>query len=128
MMMSSAEYRSPRVLFLTPYKGKTRNLLQLNSGLLDKTLCHDIKEDCSEKSASMCSQCANGWFEIPNGCSQGPKYCGAITCGTKNRPACRRGMSFLKQEGSADCRIDSSFAYCSKGLRVQCQGSLPYCF
>ncbi len=128
LMMSSAEYRSPRFLFLTPYKGRSQNLLHARNALPDKTLCHDISEDCSEKSPSNCTKCENGWFEIPNGCSQGPKYCGQMVCGAKNRPACRRGMSFHKQEAAPDCRVDSSFAYCSKGLRIQCQGALPYCF
>ena len=126
-LMSSAEYRSAGIIFLTPHLGQSKNNLQKPLSLKDKENCHNVSEDCVEKSPSVCGQCEHGWFEIPNGCSQGPKYCGSITCGTKNRPACRRGMKYQMKEGQFSCREDSSFAYCAKGLQIQCQGNLPYC-
>jgi hypothetical protein len=126
-LMSSAEYRSPRFTFLSPYKGMLSVRPQKAPPLKDKMVCHDIDEDCQEKSPSVCTQCENGWYEIPNGCSQGPKYCGQSYCGSKNRPACRRGMKYqLKTEGFK-CREDQSFAYCAKGLHIQCHGEIPYC-
>lgn len=128
ILMSSAEYRSPKVIYLTPYKGKQTVKPQPAMTLTNKKICHEITEDCQEKSPSVCSQCPGGWYEIPNGCPVGPKFCGSITCGLKNQPACRRGYKF--QRSSSDtfrCRDDHSFAYCAKGLIVQCQGNLPYC-
>lgn len=125
--MSSAEYRSPKVIFLTPYKGKLSILPKKAPVLEDKKICHDISEDCQEKSPSTCSLCPQGWFEIPNGCPQGPKFCGRLVCGQKNQPACRRGMKYQKSDKQFHCREDLSFAYCSKGLTIHCQGNLPYC-
>lgn len=126
-LMPSAEYRSPKIIYLTPYKGVASIRPQKAVPLEDKKICHDIAEDCIQKSASRCSECSEGWYEIPNGCAQGPKYCGRLNCGGKNSPACRRGMKFQKQEKSYHCSEDTSFAYCQKGLTVHCQANLPYC-
>lgn len=127
-LMSSAEYRSPPVMYLTPYKGVATIHPEKGKPLEDKKLCHDVNEVCEEKSPSVCSQCSNGWYEIPNGCPQGPKYCGDIGCGQKTQPACRRGMRYQREEKTYNCVEDSSFVFCAKGLSVQCQGNLPYCF
>lgn len=126
-LMSSAEYRSPKVIYLTPYKGRLSVWPRKAPVLEDKKLCHDISEDCQEKSLSTCGLCPQGWFEVPNGCPQGPKFCGRMICGLKNRPACRRGMKYQRTEKKFHCREDASFAYCAKGLSIQCQGNLPYC-
>jgi hypothetical protein len=128
LLMSSAEYRSPPVMYLTPYKGVATIHPVKGEALIDKKLCHDVNEICEEKSPSVCSQCSNGWYEIPNGCAQGPKYCGDLGCGQKAQPACRRGMKYQRVEKIYNCTEDSSFAYCAKGFSVQCQGNLPYCF
>lgn len=128
ILMSSAEYRSPKVIYLTPYKGVATIRPEKGNPLADKKLCHDVNELCEEKTPSICSQCANGWYEIPNGCPEGPKYCGNLGCGLKSQPACRRGMMYQRVEKVYNCAEDSSFAYCSKGLTLQCQGNLPYCF
>ena len=128
LLMSSAEYRSPPVMYLTPYKGAAAIHPVKGTALADKKLCHDVNEVCEEKSPSICSQCSNGWYEVPNGCAQGPKYCGDLGCGQKAQPACRRGMKFQRVEKTYNCVEDSSFAYCAKGFTVQCQGNLPYCF
>lgn len=126
-LMSSAEYRAPKVIYLTPYKGKQSIRPKPAETLVDKKLCHAISEDCQELSPSVCTQCPNGWYEIPNGCSEGPKYCGVTGCGQKNQPACRRGYKYQRSMSEFRCRDDQSFAYCAKGLTVQCQGHLPYC-
>lgn len=126
-LMSSAEYRSSGIISLTPYHRQSESRLQKPVALKDKENCHNVSEDCVEKSPSQCTQCEYGWFEIPNGCPQGPKYCGSNTCGTKNKPACRRGMKYQMKETQLSCREDHSFAFCAKGLRIQCQGNLPYC-
>jgi len=126
-LMSSAEYRSPKVIYLTPYKGVLKIRPQIATAISMNKSCHVISEDCQEKSVSTCSQCSNGWYEIPNGCPQGPKFCGAIECGQKDQPACRRGMKYQRSLTELSCREDHSFAYCAKGLSVQCQGNLPYC-
>ena len=128
LSMSSAEYRSPKVMYLTPYKGMATIRPEKGSPLSDKKLCHDVNEICEEKSPSICSECSNGWYEIPNGCPEGPKYCGNLGCGQKSQPACRRGIMYQREEKVYNCVEDSSFAYCSKGLTLQCQGNLPYCF
>ena len=125
-LMSSAEYRSPKMMFLTPYKGKI-SVRPRKAAFDNVKLCHDVTEDCTERSASTCSLCPEGWYEIPNGCPQGPKYCGSIICGSKNMPACRRGMKYQRKNKEFHCLEDASFAYCAKGLSVQCQGNLPYC-
>jgi len=125
-LMSSAEYRSARILFLKPYKGKLV-IRPEKSKIQNLKECHMIAEDCSEISPSRCHLCPQGWYEIPNGCGLGPKFCGTITCGTKGAPACRRGYVWQRKEQSFNCREDSSFAYCGKGLQVQCEGNLPYC-
>jgi hypothetical protein len=126
-LMSSAEYRSPKIIYLTPYKGEFKVRPQRGAALADKQLCHDIGEDCQEKSPSVCGQCSEGWYETPNGCAQGPKYCGSLECGKKNQIACRRGMKYQGEIAENICVNNSSFAYCSKGLSVHCQGNLPYC-
>lgn len=126
-LMSSAEYRSLKMIFLNPYHGQKMLDLKKGERIADKTLCHDIGEDCREISPSTCSSCPEGWYEIPNGCREGPKYCGRIECGRKNQPACRRGMKYQRQKKSYSCRDDNSFAFCHEGLRIQCTGNLPYC-
>jgi hypothetical protein len=126
-LMSSAEYRSPKAIYLTPYKGILTIRPEAATPIQDKKICHDISEDCEEKSPSTCSQCSEGWYEMPNGCVQGPKYCGSIECGLKNQPACRRGMKYQRVQTEYRCREDHSFAYCAKGLRVECHVNLPYC-
>lgn len=125
MGMSSAEYKSPKTIYLAPKTGiKTNNE---ETFLKDKALCHDINETCQEVAKSECSRCAGGWYEIPNGCANGPKYCGTLNCGSKNQPACRRGMKWQRSEKDEDCRMDSSFAYCSGGLKVTCEGQKAFC-
>ena len=126
-LMSSAEYRSPKVIYLTPYQGKLSVRPQSASPVPANSVCHEINEDCTEKSPSTCTQCQAGWYEIPNGCVQGPKFCGSIKCGTKNQPACRRGVRYQRQQKDYHCQEDHSFAYCAKGLSVECHGNLPYC-
>lgn len=125
MGLSSAEFKSPKIILLAPSLNKVKvtkkPFPEVNS------LCHDINEDCEELKPSSCADCATGWYEIPNGCSQGPKFCGVLQCGKKDQPACRRGMKWQRKEISADCRIDSSFAYCSKGFAVHCDGKKAYC-
>jgi hypothetical protein len=124
MNMSSAEFKSPEIIFVAPASDKkTRPAEPLTDGFL----CHNVNEDCVEVSPSVCSACPKGWYEIPTGCPQSPKYCGEIRCGVKNAPACRRGMKWQRKEMEFDCRIDSSFAYCSPGLEVKCEGKKAYC-
>jgi hypothetical protein len=126
ILMSSAEYRAARILFLKPYKGKLIVRPEKSKAQNHKQ-CHMVTEDCRETSPSLCHLCPQGWYEIPNGCSQGPKFCGTIICGTKGAPACRRGYIWQRKDQSYSCRDDSSFAYCAKGLKIQCEGNLPYC-
>lgn len=124
MNMSSATFKSPDIIFLAP---KSNIKAKQEPFLKDKTLCHDVNEDCEEKSASICSQCENDWYEVPNGCASGPKYCGTYRCGGKGEPACRRGVKWQKKEEKFDCRTDSSFAYCSKGVQIVCEGQKAFC-
>ncbi|MFL5786399.1 MAG: hypothetical protein ACJ76H_17425 [Bacteriovoracaceae bacterium] len=123
LLLSSADFKSPRMIFLAPAPLSEKNFRTLKDG----TLCHDISSDCSEKSASFCQNCENGWTEIPNGCTAGPKVCGNVDCGGKDKPACRRGMVWQRKDFTPDCRSDSSFAWCSKGLQVSCDGDRAYC-
>lgn len=125
MHSSSVDAKAPRMIYLAPKKDLP---FKFEATILKAgTLCHDINEDCEEVRPSICSQCPEGWYEIPNGCSKGPKYCGRQVCGLKNQPACRRGMEWQRSEGPFECRVDSSFAYCAKGLQVHCEGKLAYC-
>jgi hypothetical protein len=126
-LMSSAEYRSPRAIYLAPYKGVLAVRPQPSTLKLDKKICHDVGDDCLEKTPSVCTQCPEGWYEIPNGCGQGPKFCGSVECGLKNQPACRRGMKFQRIKSEYQCGEDQLFAYCAKGLRIDCRSNLPYC-
>lgn len=122
--LSSAEYKSPKAIFLSPeaYQGNG------HSELKDGSICHEVSDECEEKSPSICSQCENGFYEVPNGCMKGPKYCGNIKCGTKGNPACRRGYKFQREETEVfDCRMNSSFAYCAEGLSIFCEGKRAYC-
>lgn len=125
MSLSSAEYKSPKLILLAPLA--TNQKITKRPFPADKSLCHDINEDCEEKKPSSCNDCENGWYEIPNGCAQGPKFCGVLQCGKKDQPACRRGMKWQRKEVPSDCRIDSSYAYCSKGFTVHCEGKKAYC-
>lgn len=123
--LSSAEYRAPKLIYLAS------SLLASSKPpepfLPDKTLCHDVKDDCSEASESRCDRCEHGWHEVPNACPRGPKYCGVISCGKKGGPACRRGMRWQRTEVNFDCRTNSSYAYCARGLKVVCEGQKAYC-
>jgi len=125
MHLSSAEFKSPKIIFLAA--GKNLNQIKAGQFLAENSLCHDINEECQEMKPSTCDQCARGWYEIPNGCSSGPKYCGALSCGKKNGPACRRGMVWQKTEEAFDCVTNSTFAYCAEGLTVFCEGKKAYC-
>lgn len=125
MHASSVDAKSARMIFLAPKK--EGSVKATPSALKANTLCHDINEDCEEVKPSICSQCSEGWYEIPNGCNMGPKYCGRQECGLKNQPACRRGMEWQKTDEPFECRVNSTFAYCTKGLEVHCEGKLAYC-
>lgn len=125
MNLSSAEFKSPKTLLLAPHSSV---IVASKPGLLKPDFqCHQISEYCEEVKPSVCDQCPEGWYEIPNGCFQGPKFCGHHLCGKKGKPACRRGMVWQRTESKFDCRIDSSFAYCEKGLTVQCEGQKAFC-
>ncbi len=123
LLMSSAEFKGPKILLL----GKNVLTNQVLTETAKGKPCHEISDDCQELSSSRCNQCSHGWYEIPNGCVQGPKFCGVQECGHKNQPACRRGMKWQRKQVKYDCRTDSSFAYCINGLMVQCQGALAHC-
>lgn len=125
MNLSSAEFKSPKLILLAP--NKKIQITKLRSFLKESSICHEINEDCEEVKTSVCDQCANGWYEIPNGCLNGPKYCGIQNCGQKNGPACRRGIRWQKVEGPTDCRINSNFAYCAEGLDIYCEGKKAFC-
>jgi len=127
LFMSSAEYRSGSMIVFGQGSKYLFQLLKMKKTLKNGDICHVVNESCEVKGSSTCSMCEAGWFEIPNGCKVSPKFCGIHNCGTKNRPACRRGMTYQKQKIDFNCRGDQSFVYCRKGLKVQCQGQLAYC-
>lgn len=125
MSVSSSEFKSPKLILLAP---KSTAKAPARKPFLKKgVLCHNINEDCDEVSKSSCHDCEDGWYEVPNGCMTGPKFCGRSSCGGKDEPACRRGMKWQKKDEAFECRIDSSFAYCNKGLTVQCDGKKAFC-
>jgi hypothetical protein len=123
-LMSSGQYQFPKLIHLASVQ---KAIPQQKSILKKDKLCHAIAEDCQELSLSICQTCEEGWYEIPNGCNQGPKYCGVLNCGQRNQPACRRGVHYQRLKKKYECRLDSSFAFCAKGLKVQCEGNLPFC-
>lgn len=122
--LSSVELKSPRYLLLA--KGMDSEKTE-RPKLKKDQLCHSINDECEEVSEPICQLCEGGWYEIPNGCAQGPKYCGIQNCGGINLPACRRGRVYQRKVEKFDCRVDPSFAYCQKGLTVQCEGQKAYC-
>jgi hypothetical protein len=124
MFVSSAEARGSKVILLAPKSNLRTSPLPF---LKDKTLCHGINDDCTEVGPSECERCERGWYEIPNGCKTGPKYCGTTRCGGLNQPACRRGRVWQKSTLEMDCRTNSSFAYCHSGLEVSCEGRNAFC-
>jgi hypothetical protein len=119
--LSSAEFKGPKFVFLTGARDLQAEVLKADAK------CHDVDDSCLELKPSNCHACPEGWYEVPNGCPQGPKFCGRHNCGEKNMPACRRGMQWQRKDKSYDCRTDTSFAYCAPGLSVQCEGALAYC-
>lgn len=121
---SSAVFKSPKIILIAPERGI--EVKKISSFLSNGSLCHDVNDDCEERSPSKCSDCSGGWFEVPNGCPVGPKYCGSLDCGKKGRPACRRGMKWQRSEAEFDCRVNASFAYCSEGS-VVCEGKKAFC-
>jgi hypothetical protein len=125
MHLSSAEFKDSKIFFLASKKHQISSTK--NNFKKDHELCHNVDDDCKEVSPSDCSSCKSGWYEVPNGCQEGPKYCGLQNCGGENRPACRRGMRWQRGEGTFDCKTDSSFAYCSKGLAIECEGRKAFC-
>lgn len=121
--LSSAEFKASKMIFLAPL-----TTLEESPVLsMDEKKCHVINDDCEEISASTCHLCSQGWYEAPNGCPQGPKYCGLKGCGGKNQPACRRGMKYQRMRKKFECREDTSFAYCNPGLMIQCVGAEAWC-
>lgn len=122
--LSSAEFKSPKIILLAPETSKSVGVPEIKDG----TICHNINDECEENGQSTCSQCASSFYEIQNGCMIAPKYCGQVKCGIKGNPACRRGFKWQRDEQeSYDCRVDSSFAYCASGLSIQCEGKKAYC-
>jgi hypothetical protein len=122
--VSSVELKAPRYILLAKAKtAKKVNQKTLSQG----EICHSINDECEEISQSTCQYCPEGWYEVPNGCPKGPKYCGLHNCGGRNSPACRRGMEYQRKKKEFDCRVDSSFAYCQQGLIIQCEGQKAYC-
>jgi hypothetical protein len=124
MSVSSVEAKGPKVILLA---AKTNLKTPPLPFLQDSTLCHEINDDCIEVNPSQCSRCERGWYEVPNGCNTGPKYCGLSQCGGVNLPACRRGSVWQKLNQEMDCRTNSSFAYCHPGLQVTCEGRKAFC-
>ncbi len=127
MYMSSADYKAPKIILLaasdkldltTPAQGMLKN----------GQICHEVSDDCHLSKTSQCQNCPEGWYEVPTGCPIGPKYCGIQQCGKKNQPACRRGIKYQRDsEKKYECRGDNSFAYCSAGLKIQCEGAQAFC-
>ncbi len=124
MNMSSAELKSPKAIMLAP--GTVVNIVKPKFELKDGDVCHEVSDDCVAK-ASRCMDCPLGWHELPNGCAQGPKRCGQVECGKKNSPACRRGIKWQRMQKTFSCRDDVSFAYCSPGLKIECEGTMVIC-
>jgi hypothetical protein len=127
IFMSSAEHRSGTIIFLNSKTADLYQKLAKRKILKDGEICQIVDESCQVRGASTCSFCENGWYEIPTGCKVSPKFCGVQNCGAKHRPACRRGMIYQKTESEFNCRSNSSFAFCQRGLKIQCQGNLAYC-
>jgi hypothetical protein len=122
-LMSSAQFKVGRIIVLAHHPG-TLDAAAMGQ---DGEVCHEVRDNCEVVAASTCSDCQHGWYEVPNGCPVGPKFCGAQSCGGKNQPACRRGMKWQRQKKIFDCRQDQSFAYCSSGFNLQCEGAHAYC-
>jgi hypothetical protein len=127
LQMSSAGFRSSKIIFLTPQKVGNAVVPEFENKIKDGYLCHPINDECQELGPSECAQCPQGWFEKPNGCLIGPKVCGISMCGQKHQVACRRGTKYQRVRKRYDCRIDDSFAYCADGLKISCEGAIPYC-
>lgn len=125
MHMSSSEYKVPKIMLLSPLDDTVLTTRPVQ--LKDKEICHNVTDDCQELSPSACLQCPEGWYEVPNGCPQGPKFCGLQDCGKKDQPACRRGMKWQRVEKEYDCLSDPSFAYCNKGSVINCRGRQAFC-
>jgi len=120
-LLSSAEFQSGKLMLLSPKKGFSRQDFFKKKN----EICHKIDDDCNEVSPPDCELCEDGWYEIPNGCSRSPKYCGIHFCGQKDRPACSKGTAYLS--GKVDCAIDNSFAFCQEGLKVSCENGKVFC-
>jgi hypothetical protein len=92
-------------------------------------ICHHINENCQELTISQCSLCEKGWYEVPNGCPRGPKYCGIDFCGLKGKHACIKGKIALRQKKlvKLNCEENLKYFYCSKGALLQCEGSVAVC-
>lgn len=120
--MSSEAFKGPGIVLLSAKPGEEEIPLK------DQTPCHEIGDACVELKPNVCEQCQNGWYEAPNGCKVGPKYCGVQNCGDMNQPACRRGMVYQrKNKIKYECVSDSSFAFCQPKYKVFCQNGQAYC-
>lgn len=121
-LMSSENFKGPGVVLLSSQPGGEEIALK------DQTPCHEISDACEELKPNICNQCSQGWYEAPNGCKIGPKFCGIQACGGMNQPACRRGMVYQrKQKIKYECVSDNSFAYCQPKLKVFCQSGQAFC-
>ncbi len=123
--LSSSDFKAPGLILLAPAVANTQR--KLRPFPKNDSICHGINEDCTEAAPSTCGSCESGWYEIPNGCAVGPRFCGVLRCGKKNGPACRRGLRWSRSDDEFDCRTNSSFAYCASGLTVVCEGRKAYC-
>lgn len=94
----------------------------------DGTSCLKVNDFC-ESSKDTCAKCKSGWYEVMDSACR-DKYsrvCGIDKCGTKDNPACIRGVATVGLDTKFYCVNDSPFGFCQKGLRVMCLNDLLVC-
>jgi hypothetical protein len=111
------------IQFASPVQTKT-----IVSYLKNGTICKKVEDDCSV-SLDECNSCTGAsYFLINSKCSHGySRVCGIDHCGSRNEPACIRGVETSGIDMDFYCVNDSPVGFCNEGLRVICLNGTLYC-
>lgn len=96
--------------------------------LKDGMSCLKVNDFC-ESSVNTCKTCVNGWHEVMDSACKNKfsRVCGIDKCGTKDNPACLRGIATVGLDPKFYCINDSPFGFCQQRLRVFCSNSKLVC-
>lgn len=120
---SSVEKRKvPGVFFFTP---DSKIEIRPDGELIGRLEDEYPESPCSYADGS-CLRCRFGVYRV-KGLEETNYFCGIDRCGSKNQPACERGVTWQRLRQTFTCRGDNSHVYCFPGLKVECVGEQAIC-